>query len=536
MSIGNNGSSSDTLSLAHPTALHSDMHTIRPSSTSAVPLLPPESIKPLKILLIMPKGRKEEESGQKPLFTMAIGVLVSITPQQHQIELVDELFGDEIDFDGNYDFVGITTRTCNANRAYDIADEFRQRGTTVILGGVHVSFNYQEALPHCDSVVCGEAENLWSTVLQDVALGTLKPRYDSTDFPPVTDAPVLDYARIFQASKREKVDSRKSIPIYMTRGCVYNCWFCVTPNFTGKLYRIQSTEAIKQQIMAAKQAFFKETRFGSKPWFMFTDENLGVNKKKMLTILEVIKECNIKYSVFISINFLEDPQTVRLLVESGCAMALVGFESINQETLKKYGKNQNNVQKYVQIIEHCRKAGLNVQGNFLVNPAIDTYEDMDATEKFVCSNHLMMPLYTIMTPYPGTRMYWEYKEEGRVVDEDWDKYTAHNLVVRCEKDPLEYQLQYLQHFLGMYSWKTIFYRVFSNRMKLINLVTSLILRKNIQDQIKSVKAGKNRPISQTQAQAHPTRSSPSSVDTTLSPPSQTMVSMEQEPAYHTEIH
>jgi bacteriochlorophyll C8 methyltransferase len=166
-------------------------------------------------------------------------VLVSITPKQHEIELVDELFGDKINFDGDYDLVGITARTMNVTRAYEIADEFRRRGKTVIMGGVHVSFNYDEAIQHCDSVVCGEAENLWAYVLQDVALGNLQPRYNATDFPPVKEVPVIDYERIFKASKRDKVDARKSIPIYMTRGCPYTCTFCVTPNFTGRLYRVQ---------------------------------------------------------------------------------------------------------------------------------------------------------------------------------------------------------------------------------------------------------------------------------------------------------
>lgn len=499
---------------SHAYATCDHLHTATPTVPNTT-LRPPESIRPLRILLVTPRGKKEEESGQKPLFTMAIGVLVSITPPQHQIELVDELFGDEIDYSRPYDLVGITTRTCNATRAYEISDEFRRRGTTVILGGVHVSFNYEEAIAHCDSVINGEAEHLWATVLQDVAQGTLKPFYKASNYPAVKHATPLDYRRIFQCSKRDKVDSRKSIPIYTTRGCPYNCSFCVTPNFTGKLYRIHTAEVVRQQVLDAKQAFFKETTFGKKPWLMFTDENFGVNKKQMWAVLETLKELNVRFSTFISINFLEDPKTVKLLVEAGCAMVLVGFESINQETLKTYGKRQNSVQKFVQIIDSCRAAGLNVQGNFLVNPAIDTYEDMDAVEQFVRQNHLMMPLYSIMTPYPGTRMYWEYKEQNLVVDEDWDKYNANNLVVKCERyDPVEYQIKYMQHFLGMYSWGTIFNRVFYNRNKLINLVTSLILRKNLQDQLVSIRSGKNTPkpqISDALSQECPSPSDQSSM-------------------------
>jgi bacteriochlorophyll C8 methyltransferase len=133
----------------------------------------------------------------------------------------------------------------------------------------------------------------------------------------------------------------------------------------------------------------------------------------------------------------------------------------------------------------------------LCNPALDTYEDMAAVERFVVENGIMMPIYSLMTPYPGTKLYWEYKEQGLIVDEDWDKYTAHNLVVRCERyDPLEYQLTYLRHFLGMYSWKATARRVLKNHNKLINLVTSVLFRRNLLDQIESVRSGKRRPIEQ----------------------------------------
>jgi bacteriochlorophyll C8 methyltransferase len=468
-----------------------------------IALRPAEQIRPLRILLITPKGKKEEDSSQKALFSMAIGVLVSITPEQHQIELADELFGDPIDYDKPYDLVGITARTMNVTRAYEIADAFRSRGTPVVLGGVHVSFNYDEARPHADSIVVGEAENLWASLLQDVADGALRPRYDSQNFAPVSEVPVIDYERIFRAGRREQVDARKSIPIYMTRGCPYTCSFCVTPNFTGRLYRIQSADTIRQQIAAARRVFFKATKYGKQPWFMFTDENLGVNKQRTWEILTILAECDIRFSSFISINFLEDPKTVELLVRAGCLMALVGFESINQETLKTYNKGRTNVaHKYAEIIRSCRRAGLNIQGNFLTNPAIDSPADMAATERFVRANGIMMPIYSIITPYPGTQLYREYKERGLIVDEDWDKYTAHNLVVRCdEHDPLDYQLRYLRHFLGMYAWSAIVRRVALNRNKLVNLVTSLLFRKNLRDQIESVRSGRRTPVQQPTATA-----------------------------------
>jgi bacteriochlorophyllide d C-8(2)-methyltransferase len=441
--------------------------------------------KPLKILLIAPKGKKDSKSNQKPLFNMALGVLVSLTPAHHQIEMVDEHFGDAIDYDGDYDFVGITSRTIDASRGYEIADLFRAKGTKVILGGLHVSFNAEEATPHADCLVTGEAENLWQTVLDDVACNRLKPRYDSKDFPQVREIVPLDYERIAKASKREKVDGTRAIPIYVTRGCPFECSFCVTPNFTGKLYRAQKPDDLKRQIETAKRVFFKSNGKSSKPWFMLCDENLGVSKKRLWETLDLIKECGINYSVFFSINFLEDRETVRKLVESGCIMVLVGFESIKQSTLEAYNKGHvNSADQFSKLIEECRQAGLNIQGNFLFNPALDSLDDMDDLVRFVGKNSVFMPIFQIITPYPGTAMYWEYRNKGLIVDEDWDKYNAMNLVVDAgDHDPVTFQHKFMKSYYRVYSLKNIANRVRRNPYKLLNLVTSLAFRKNIREEL-----------------------------------------------------
>ena len=446
-----------------------------------------QRIKPLKLLLVAPKGKKDSKSNQKPLFNMAIGVLVSITPEQHHIEIVDEHFGDTINYDGDYDFVGITSRTIDATRGYEIADNFRKKGRKVILGGLHVSFNREEARAHADTLVCGEAENLWQTLLEDVSHDRLKPLYDSKEFPPVKEVQAIDYERIAKASKREKVDGTKSIPIYVTRGCPYECSFCVTPNFTGKLYRSQKPEDLKRQIETAKKVFFKPNGKSSKPWFMLCDENLGVSKKKLWESLDLIKECNINFSVFFSLPLLEDKETVRRLVEAGCIMVLVGFESIKQSTLEAYNKGHvNSADKYSRLIEECRQAGLNVQGNFLFNPQLDSFEDMDDLVAFVGKNNVFMPIFQIITPYPGTTMYWEYKKNGWITDENWEKYNAMNLVIRSEKyDPVEFQHKFMTTYYKAYSLKNIANRVRSNPYKLLNLVTSLAFRKNIREELDS---------------------------------------------------
>ncbi|WP_170179878.1 B12-binding domain-containing radical SAM protein [Prosthecochloris vibrioformis] len=447
--------------------------------------LHPESTRPLNILLISPQGKMDEDSNQKPLFHMALAVLTSLTPKQHTISLVDEHFHDPIDYDGSYDFVGITSRTIEATRAYEIADRFRQKGKKVVLGGLHISFNPEEAAEHADTIVIGEADNLWTTLLDDAAEGRLQPVYNAKDFPPVKEIVPIDYARIAASSKRGKVDGTKSIPIYVTRGCPFNCSFCVTPNFTGKQYRSQDPQKLKQQIEEAKRHFFKENGRTSKPWFMLTDENLGINKKKLWEALDLLKECDITFSVFLSINFLEDETTVRKLVDAGCNFVLAGLESIKQSTLEAYNKGHvNTADNYIKIISDCRKAGLNIQGNFLFNPAIDTFEDIDELVQFVKKHHIFMPIFQIITPYPGTQMYKDYKDKGLIVNEDWERYNALHLVIKSDRyDPLLFQYKVLKSYADIYSWGAIIGRITNNPKKLINLVTNIAFRNHLRKEL-----------------------------------------------------
>ena len=444
---------------------------------------PDTSVKSLRILLVAPKGKKDSKSNQKPLFHMALGVLVSITPPEHEIDIIDEHFGDTLNYDAEYDLVGITARTIDATRAYEIADNFRKKGRKVILGGIHTSFNPDEAAKHADTIVCGEAENMWNTVLDDAANNRLQPYYNAKDFPPVKEIAPLDYRRIAKASLREKVDTTKSIPIYITRGCPYTCSFCVTPNFTGKLYRTQKPEDLKAQIEVAKEVFFKKNGKSSKPWFMLCDENLGINKKRLWEALDMLKECNIMFSVFLSMNFLEDEETVQKLVEAGCFMALVGIESIKQSNLEAYNKSHvNSPEKIIEIIDRCRKAGLNVQGNFLINPNLDNYDDMKDLVDFISKNNIFMPIMQIITPYPGTSMYKEYKEKGLITDEDWEKYNAINVVIRSPHyDSVEFQYKFMQTYYKAYSWKNIINRITHNPHPLMGIVTSLVFRKNLRE-------------------------------------------------------
>ena len=131
----------------------------------------------MKIKLIFPGRKVEMGKASFPVMPLAPTLLAALTPQEHDIQLADMFYGDEIDYDAACDLVGITVRTPLALIAYDIADKFMDRGKTVVLGGPHIFAFPQEAKQHASAVAIGEAEELWPVILNDVHAGSLRDHY-----------------------------------------------------------------------------------------------------------------------------------------------------------------------------------------------------------------------------------------------------------------------------------------------------------------------------------------------------------------------
>src|SRR4030042_1457259 len=131
----------------------------------------------MKLLLISPSRK----SGGKALRAtkipqLGLHILASLTPNDVDITVVDEEIR-EIDFSSDFDLVGISCMTATANRSYQLSDLFRQRGSKVVLGGIHPTILPQEAIQHADAIVIGEAEGCWADAIDDFKQGRLQKFY-----------------------------------------------------------------------------------------------------------------------------------------------------------------------------------------------------------------------------------------------------------------------------------------------------------------------------------------------------------------------
>jgi radical SAM superfamily enzyme YgiQ (UPF0313 family) len=375
-----------------------------------------------KILFIQPKFSIAKMYQMKDgVYPLGFAYLTAYLPDHWQSEFVDEEL-NEINYDTDADVIGITTITLYINQAYRIAEKFRAKGKTVIMGGVHVSMCPDEALNYCDSICIGDGENVIAQMLDDFENNRLKRIYKPEPIP-------LD------GMKFPRHDMFKNVyrftPIATSRGCPFNCDFCAINAFYGKVYRQRDVEDIINELKSLPR---------KNNMIYFTDGNIygytpkEVERFKTLCrrIIEERKKGNMPFKYFLcfaSINALADIESLDLASEAGCRNMLIGFESINPESLKDMNKTLN-LNKYPpatynQLVKNARDRKIVITAEMVFGNDADTMEILDQTEKFLDTASFDILRLYIKQPFPGTQFFKTIQKEGRLFlknfPEDWEK-------------------------------------------------------------------------------------------------------------------
>ncbi|MBU0467910.1 MAG: cobalamin-dependent protein, partial [Candidatus Omnitrophica bacterium] len=206
----------------------------------------------------------------------AFVVIGALTPKKYKIrEFCNILWNDMYYKRGK--LVAITCGTSNVHEAYKIAKGFKEKGSTVVMGGAHVTFMSDEALEYCDSVVIGEAVGVWEEVIEDYEKNTLKKKYYGMGY--------LDYPESVQKALMGLNDEIVTKFIQTTRGCKFNCDFCSTPILCGPTIRKRPVEDVV--------ALINKVRLKNKR-VLFLDDNIYADSKYFFTLFEEIKKLKIK--------------------------------------------------------------------------------------------------------------------------------------------------------------------------------------------------------------------------------------------------
>lgn len=369
----------------------------------------------MKLTIIHPSiGRR---NGQRYIRTWQMeplppALLAGLTPGDVEIRFYDDRL-EVIPFEEPTDLVAISVETYTARRAYQIASEYRQRKVPVVMGGFHATLCADEVAQFAESVVIGEAENLWPRLIDDFRHGALEKFYRSAERPSL--AGLIYDRRIFRG--------KSYLPLGLVesgRGCHFRCEFCAVQSFFSNTHLRRPTDDIIRELLTLRN---------SKRFFFFVDDNFASSMEQGKEFLEALIPLKIKWVTQMSINAAHDEDFLDLLQRSGCQGTLIGFESLNPDTLRAMNKSFNTMRGgYECALANLRRHHLRVYATFVFGYDHDTAETFAESVSFSQRHGFYIAAFNHLTPFPGTPLYARLLKEKRLLYPNWwmDPHYSYN--------------------------------------------------------------------------------------------------------------
>jgi len=404
----------------------------------------------MKIKLIAPKMTlrpmdSEFKRAMSP--SLALLILGALTPNEHEVALEDENVGS-LNLADRPDLVGITVNVDSSGRAYEISRHYMRQGIKVILGGIHVSANPDEALLYADSVCIGEAEDLWFNILSDVRNGGLKQRYYNPDPTNLAHTPIPRWDLI------DKSRYLYTNVVTTSRGCPFSCAFCYNScEYVHHWFRNRPIQNVIEEIKSL------DTR-----QVMFIDDNFIGNVGWTKEFLRQIKPLHIKWHAAVSANIIHYPCLLDEMRESGCESLFIGFETVNKSSLESVGKHQNNTEDYDRLVREIHARGIMVNASLVFGFDGDGPGVFGDTLNWLVKNKIETMTAHILTPYPGTKTYRQLLAAGRILDFEPAHYnTSYAVFSPGKMTPQQLRRGYLKIYRDFYSFKNILKRFPADR-------------------------------------------------------------------------
>ena len=420
-----------------------------------------------RLLLIYPATHKLGWVKYFQLPSLSLQQVAAVTPLNWEVTLVDES-QDAIPSGRNFDLVGITAMTHQATRAYEIADQFRAEGIPVVMGGMHPTVMPEEALAHVDAVVIGEAEPVMTRLLDDFLCGKLEKVYRA----PISQ----DDKLVVPWSRREILSGKRYLTtqtVQASRGCPYDCAFCTVTQYFGNRFRYRDTADILAELSSFPRKFV-----------IFLDDNLLGDPVKARPILEGMAEMGVRWGSQTSLRFAEDRELLKLVVRSGCIGLFVGIESVTGPfslLAKSSGQSSQ-----ADLMKRVRDAGIILETSLIFG--FDDHDQgiFEKTLRFVEECSPSVPTFNLLTPYPGTKLFQQFEQEGRLLHREWSRYNHSEVVFRPKlMSPEQLYQGWVEARKEAYTWPSILSRVWKNPGRRFTNLAYNILRKGPNDNLKA---------------------------------------------------
>ena len=400
----------------------------------------------MNIKLVYPRWPKLPHQPEFHLPPHGPVVFAASIPDEHDISFCDEHV-QTLDFGEAADLICISCMlTCQIPRAWEIADRYRAMGKTVVMGGIAAMLHARETEQHVDAVFLGEAEGYMDQVLADFERGALKKIYDFMGKWP-------DIASVGPARrdilKREAYNYRGVQMVdlvHCSRGCRFDCFPCCVAYLGGRQFRPRPFERVVEEF----QSIPNNRLF-------VVDNSLAQDDEWEKELFRVIAPLKKKW---VSHPIRDKAEILDLAAAAGCwyvYQSIIDTSDVMRTRIEKY---------------HDR--GIGVEGTILLG--LDDHDEdyVKRLVDFLLECKLDLAEFTVLTPFPHTAIRAKLEGEGRILHNQWERYTAGEAVFQ----PAKMSVEKLNE-MYRYAWDA-FYRDEPKEVKMANLYRR-VLEKEMAD-------------------------------------------------------
>lgn len=347
-----------------------------------------------------------KKAGAPPLGLLTVAAMLPSVWEKRLVDLnVTALTDKDLAW---ADYVFVSAMIVQRESARSVIHRCKSAGVKVVAGGPLFTMEHEQ-FPDVDHFVLNEAEATLAPFLSDLQAGRAQRLYASTEYPDIHQTP----APLWRIANLKHYDT---VSIQFSRGCPFNCDFCNVTALLGHRPRTKTAA----QIIAELDGLYA---LGWRKSIFFVDDNFIGNKKviksEMLPVLIEWRKSRsgMPFSTEASINLADDPELLRLMVEAGFDTVFVGIETPNEDSLAECNKNQNKGRDLVESVKHLQRAGLQVQGGFIVGFDHDSPSIFQQQIDFIQKSGIVTAMVGLLQAPLGTRLYERMQKEGRLVNE-----------------------------------------------------------------------------------------------------------------------
>jgi radical SAM superfamily enzyme YgiQ (UPF0313 family) len=347
-----------------------------------------------------------KKAGAPPLGLLTVAAMLPAEWEKRLVDLnVTSLTPKDLAW---ADYVFVSAMIVQRDSARELIARCKKAGVKVVAGGPLFTMEYEQ-FPEVDYFVLNEAELTLPPFLADLAAGCAQPVYTTTEFPDIRQTP----APLWQLAKLKFYDS---VSIQFSRGCPFSCDFCNVTSLLGHRPRTKTAA----QLIAELDGLYA---LGWRKSIFFVDDNFIGNKKQIKSevlpaLIEWRKDkVGMPFNTEASINLADDPELLSLMTRAGFDTVFVGIETPNEGSLAECSKTQNKGRDLVESVKRLQRAGLQVQGGFIVGFDNDPPTIFQQQIDFIQKSGIVTAMVGILQAPPGTRLHERMKQAGRLVNE-----------------------------------------------------------------------------------------------------------------------